>query len=176
MKPLQKIILTGPESTGKSWLSEKLAAHFDVSWADEYARIYLEKHGPHYDFEVLGKIAKGHLRHQAKAVARAESLVFLDTDLINFFIWEKLVFGKIHPFISKKMKEEQDHLYLVAYPDLPWEPDPLRENPEDRGALFELHLEEIIKRNRPYRIVKGSGRARLESAVKATEELLSLES
>lgn len=172
MDSLKKIIITGPESTGKSWLTKKLGEHFKVPFADEYARHYLEENGPNYDFDALEKIIKGHKSHQLKAIQKAENLVFLDTDLLNFKIWEELVFQKTHDFLEKEIEKEDDHLYLLTYPDIPWEKDPLRENPDNRLELFELHLDLIKQHGRPYQVVKGEYNTRFINALKDAEKLL----
>ena len=174
MDSLKKIIITGPESTGKSWLTRKLGEHFKVPFADEYARHYLEKYGSAYDLDTLEKIIKGHKAHQQKAIQQADELVFLDTDLLNFKIWEELVFGKTHDFLEEEISRESDHLYLLTYPDIPWESDPLRENPENRMELFELNLDLIKKLNRSYHVVKGDYEQRLESALTGLSKLLQL--
>lgn len=171
MDGLKKIIITGPESTGKSWLTKKLGEHFNAPFAGEYARHYLEKHGSAYGFDTLEKMIKGHKAHQQEAIQQADEVVFLDTDLLNFKIWEELVFGKTHDFLEKEISCESDHLYLLTYPDIPWESDPLRENPENRMELFELNLELIKKLNRPYEVVKGDYKQRFENALTALNKL-----
>lgn len=173
MNKTKKIVITGPESSGKSWLCKQLSDYFYKPWASEYARIFLEKHGKAYDFDTLETIIKRHLEHQQKVIQQAQDLVFLDTDLINFKVWEELVFGKTHSFLEKEIKKEQDHLYLLTYPDLPWEPDPLRENPENRMEIFERHRWEIEKLGRKHMVVRGQGNERLYCATAATSKLLS---
>ena len=172
MDSLKKIVISGPESTGKSWLTKKLGEHFNVPFADEFARHYLEEHGSEYDFNTLEKIILGHKEYQQKTIEKSQNLVFLDTDLLNFKIWEELVFGKTHDFLDEEIANENDHLYLLTYPDIPWESDPLRENPENRLELFELNLDLIKKLNRPYQIVKGNYSNRFENALKAISLLI----
>lgn len=172
MGSVKKIVLTGPESSGKSWLCEKLARHFEAPWVPEYARIYLEKHGPEYDFALLKDIAVQHKKFQEEYLEQAGHLLFLDTDMINYHVWQKLVFDRVHPELKEMMAEENDHLYLITYPDIPWEPDPLRENPHGRDLIFEAHKREIAIKQRPYRIIKGHGEQRLANAISAVEELL----
>ncbi len=172
MDSVKKIVISGPESTGKSWLTKKLGEHFQVPFADEYARHYLERNGSAYDFDTLEKIIRGHKSHQEKEIQKAGNLVFLDTDLLNFKIWEELVFGKTHDFLEKEIETENDHIYLLTYPDIPWESDPLRENPDNRLELFELNLDLIKKLNRPYQVVKGGYGTRFTNALKQVEKLL----
>ncbi|HMX36032.1 MAG TPA: AAA family ATPase, partial [Ferruginibacter sp.] len=58
----------GPESTGKSMLSEKLAAHYGTIWVKEYAREYLLTHGKNYSFENLLDIARGQIREEEAGI------------------------------------------------------------------------------------------------------------
>ncbi len=172
MKYLQKIVITGPESSGKSWLTAKLGEHFNAPYALEYARIFLEENGADYDFDTLEKIICGHLDYQRKYVEKSSDLIFLDTDLINFKVWEEVVFAKTHDFLEDAITNEADHLYLLTYPDLPWEADPLRENRENRIEIFERHQQEIERLGREYRVVKGIGQDRLQNAIICTTQLL----
>ncbi len=172
MKNLQKIVITGPESSGKSWLTTKLGEHFNAPYTLEYARIFLEENGADYDFDTLEKIICGHLDYQRKYVEESNGLIFLDTDLINFKVWEEVVFAKTQDFLEEAIADEADHLYLLTYPDLPWEADPLRENRENRIEIFERHQREIERLGREYRVVKGKGNERLKNAITATLELL----
>lgn len=167
-----KIVITGPESSGKSWLCKQLAQHYKTTWAPEYARQFLETHGAAYDFETLEQIREEHLQHQQQFLAQQPALIFLDTDLINFQVWEDVVFGKLHDDLQQEIRQESDHRYLITYPDIPWEDDPLRENPHNRLDIYEAHLQLIQSLGRPYRVVKGMGLGRLENAISATEELL----
>ena len=172
MDGIKKIVLTGPESSGKSILASELASHFKTQWAPEYARIFLETHGSDYTYPSLLQMAKAHKEHQAPFIGAASKLIFLDTDLINYKVWCNVVYHKTHQWIIDNINKEKDHSYLITYPDIEWAPDPLRENPNDRTFLFEQHLEEISNLKRPYRIVKGLGKQRLKNAIALAEELL----
>jgi len=174
MDGIKKIILTGPESSGKSELAKGLAKHFKTIWIPEYARIYLEENGSGYDYPLLLKMAQAHKKHQAKLLKGQPKLAFLDTDLINYKVWCDVVYNQTHSWILDQITQEKDHRYLITYPDLEWKDDPLRENPDDRINLFDRHLREIANLNRSYRIVKGIGEKRLKNAIKLTKELLAL--
>lgn len=166
-----RIVLTGPESTGKSRLAAHLAKRYGVPCAREYARIYLEAHGPAYDYARLRLLAGDHLVHQARAVPPAAPLGVLDTDLVNYKIWCEVVFGRCPPEILDALARETNHVYLLCAPDVPWTPDPLRENPHDRPALFERHRREIERLGRPVVVVTGLGRARYRNAEAAFEKM-----
>lgn len=165
------IVLTGPESTGKSALCQALGAHFNVPGVPEYARWYLENLGRDYNYRRLQRLARLHKSYQESQLPPSGP-VFLDTDLINYYIWSKVIFGKVDAWIEAALQKEQHHRYLLAYPDLPWQPDPLRENPHNRLALFQHYKKEISSLKRPFRIIRGSGTHRLENAIQAVSGLL----
>ncbi len=168
----RRIVITGPESTGKSTITAYLADRLILPAAQEYARIYLERNGPHYTFDSLLEMSRGHRQYQHEQVPAAEPLGLFDTDLTNYKIWSEVIFGKCHPEITETLQRENSHVYLLCRPDLPWEFDPLRENPLNREELFERHRQQIEQLRRPYRIISGTGTARFEAAEKAALELI----
>lgn len=167
-----RLVLTGPESTGKSALTAHLAGRMGLPCASEYARLYLEQHGPDYDYDLLLTIARGHLRHQHTEVPPDARLGVLDTDLINYKIWCEVAYGKCHAEIIAALEQETHHVYLLCFPDLPWEPDPLREHPNDRLMLFERHQRELDRLGRRYAIIRGIGNDRLLAAEAAAAKLI----
>lgn len=167
-----RIIITGAESSGKSTLARQLGERHNLPYALEFARIYLEKNGPKYDLDLLKEMARLHLIYQREQVQPSAPLGIFDTDLINYKIWSEEVFGHCPEEIIRGIQLETSHLYLLCAPDLPWEPDPLRENPTDRDRLFERHLCEIQNLGRPYKIIRGCGVERLANAEAALKKLL----
>jgi len=168
-----RIVLTGPESTAKSTLTSHLAKEFNLPSAKEYARIHLENNGPHYDYPSLLELSRSHKAFQQANVPETAPSGFFDTDLINYKIWCEVVYGKCHPEIIQAMVSEAHHVYLLCYPDIQWEPDPLREHPNDRLMLFERHLTEIKRLGRPYSIIRGCGEERNRAAKDAASKWLS---
>jgi NadR type nicotinamide-nucleotide adenylyltransferase len=169
--PSLRVVLTGPESTGKSLLAAHLGRHFGVPFAREYAREYLETFGPAYDYDLLRELARGHLTYQQAQVPAAAPVGVLDTDLINYKIWCEVVYGRCHVEILEALERETNHVYLLCAPDVPWAPDPLRENPHDRDHLFDLHRREIERLGRRYAVVEGLGEARYRRAEAAFRTL-----
>jgi nicotinamide riboside kinase len=167
-----RLVLTGPESTGKSALTSWLATTLGAPSADEYARIHLERRGATYDYPMLLELSRLHVAHQAACVPPGAPVGILDTDLLNYQVWCEVVYGKCHPEILSAIERESHHRYLLCYPDLPWEPDPLREHPDARDMLFDRHRDAIEQRGRPYRIVRGTGPAREQAALAAARALL----
>jgi len=169
---LKRIAITGPESTGKSLLAEKLANHYQCRWVPEYSREYLEKYGAQYDAEDVLRIAKGQLEREEAAARQINDLLFCDTDMLVVKIWCEVVFGSCPPWIDKQFKEHRYDLTLLCYPDIPWQADPLRENPENREELFQLYKNALDKQGIPFKVVKGMGEARLKNALTFVGEIL----
>src|SRR5688500_989467 len=133
---LKKIVILGPESTGKSSLCKQLANHYQTEWCPEYAREYLLKHGIDYSYEDLLVIAKGQIAleesYQSTASSQqpaASDLLFIDTNMYVMKVWCEFVFGKCHKYILDQIVQRKYDLYLLCNIDLPWIKDELREYP-----------------------------------------------
>ena len=164
---MDKIIVTGPESSGKTTLCNNIASHFKLSYSKEYARKYLKKIGKEYIQEDLLKIAKGQLN-----LEKVNKI--LDTDLITIKIWSEYKFGNCDNWILNKIEEQKNEIrfYLLCKPDISWESDPLRENPNDRMKLFEIYKMELENLGHKYHIVEGKDR--LQNVIKKIYQLSTL--
>ncbi len=171
MADVLKIVLSGPESTGKSVTAQFLARQFNLTYVPEFAREFLEVNGPEYDFQLVCKMARRHYQIQQEQIHETEGIIILDTDLINYLVWQKTVFKQVDPWLINTLESQSDHRYLICKPDIPWEPDPLRENPSNRQSLFEQHLLEIKSRGRRYKVLSGHYDVRLTNATKLFTEL-----
>lgn len=165
-----KIAITGPESTGKSTLAEQLAAHFNIQWAREFARDYLEQRAGKYNMRDLDIIAQGQKKNIESL--REQELVITDTDLTVIKIWSEIKFGECSNLINKLWKEQHFDLYLLCSPDIPYEHDPLREHEEFREELFEIYLSVLKQMKVNYMIIEGDQQTRLNQSIKLVEELL----
>jgi nicotinamide riboside kinase len=162
------IAITGPESSGKTTLAAALAAHFGVPWVPEYARSHLAGRQGYVEADLLA-IAQG--QHQAGRELAEGPVLFHDTDMITIRIWSLEKFGRVDPAIERLVhRVHYDHWFLCR-PDLPWEPDPLRENPHDRDRLFTLYEENLHALQRPYTIMEGPHAVRMQAAVAVVKEL-----
>jgi NadR type nicotinamide-nucleotide adenylyltransferase len=187
---LRKIVVNGPESTGKSSLCEALAAHYHTGWVPEYAREYLmEKqaktgvagdatHGVDYAPEDLSRIARGQValenRLTAKAKAEGQRFLFIDTDLYVIKIWSEFVFDRCDPWILDQIAVRHYDAYLLCKTDLPWEKDDLREYPDPaiRERLYLIYREALIQQSTPWEAIGGQGDQRIGAAIAAVQRLL----
>ena len=179
---LQKIVVLGPESTGKSTLSEALAKHYGVVDCKEYARQYLHENGTKYNFEDLLTIAKGQLTLEQQAIQKAEQLfieqsknkIIIDTDMYVMKVWCEYVFNNCHTYILDQIHTRKYDLYLLCDIDLPWSPDEMREYPDEkpRQELFAIYKDILINQNTPWGIVSGVGEQRTQNAIKLIDKIL----
>jgi nicotinamide riboside kinase len=199
---IKKIVVIGPESTGKSVLAEQLANHYGTVWCPEYAREYLLKNGKNYDYENLLTIAQGQIAAEELAVGSWQSAVgsqqpaignkqlamesdnqsltthhspfFIDTDMYVMKVWCEFVFGKCHRYILEQIVERKYDLYLLCNIDLPWVKDELREYPdlETRHKLYLIYKDIMINQSVPWVDISGEYDERLEKAIAAVDELI----
>ncbi|MFZ4740174.1 MAG: AAA family ATPase [Bacteroidales bacterium] len=169
---VKRIAITGPESTGKSQLAEKLAEYYQTLWVAEYAREYLEKINRPYNYNDVLEIAKAQLDEENKAAKKANKILFCDTDFTVTKIWCDFKYKQCHDWINEQFLTHKYDLYLLCSTDLPWTFDPQRENPNEREELFQIYLKTIRDINFPYRIVNGIGDERLKNAIKIIDKHL----
>jgi NadR type nicotinamide-nucleotide adenylyltransferase len=185
---VKKIVIIGPESTGKSTLCKQLAEHYNTIWVREYAREYLLKNGTRYSFENLLDIAKGQIAGEELAVDRFSLTetsnseqrttnnhqpVFIDTDMYVMKVWCEFVFEKCHHWILNRIAERKYDLYLFCNIDLPWVKDELREYPDlvSRQKLYNYYKDILINQSVPWVDISGSYEERLKKAILATDSL-----
>ena len=174
---VKRVVILGPESTGKSTLSAQLAEHFNTVWVREYAREYLILHGSTYNYDDLLLIAQGQVRGEDITLADVQDngLLFIDTDLHVIKVWCEFVFGKCHSWILKEITRRPYDLYLLCDVDLPWIADELREYPDlkTRKTLFHYFRDILINQPVPWTTISGSYDQRLQTAINCVDELLS---
>jgi len=162
---LKKIVITGPESSGKTTLAAALATHFAGNWSPEFARTYLQFLGRPYTQQDLPAIARGQIAWENWRQHQKPEWLFCDTDLTVLHVWHLWKYGKSDPFIAEQMQARRADFYLLCQPDLPWQPDPLRESREHLQALFALYEKTLQQLGAPYAIVHGQGAERLQNAL-----------
>jgi nicotinamide riboside kinase len=164
-KPPTVIVITGPESCGKTTLVHELSRMLpNTRSVLEYAREYLELKGKTVAdsaVEVM-EILSQHAQRVEDYSKEPLDYIIVDTDEVSHIIWSDEVFGV--------MPERKDYLHpkltLLCAPDIPWIPDPMRVNPLDRDRLFERYIEELNRLKRPFEIVRAKGNQRLMEAIK----------
>ena len=165
---MRKIIIIGPESTGKSSLSAQLAEHYDTVWCPEFAREYLLQLNRKYDYADLLNIAHGQIELEDTMLTQARNgFYFIDTDMYVMKVWCEAAFEQCHTWILKQIALRQYDLYLLCDVDLPWVQDELREYPDlhFRKKLFNIYKDILINCGTRWAVISGTDTERLQMAV-----------
>ena len=172
---MKKIVIIGPESTGKSTLSAQLAEHYQTAWCPEFAREYLQaKGGNKYDFADLLNIAHGQLELEDMMLAQARNgLYFIDTDMYVMKVWCEVAFDQCHTWILRQIANRSYDFYLLCNTDLPWTPDALREYPDPsfRKKLYHIYKDILVNARTPWAEISGTDTQRLQTAVRIIDTL-----
>jgi len=149
MKQALKIAFTGPESSGKSTLSSWLSAEIKLPLIEDYAREYLTEKKEYFQ-EDLDSIARGQMNLWSK-----ESNFIADTEMTVMKVWSEVKYSSCSDLIQKLFDAQCFNVYFLCAPDIPWEEDSLRENPNDRNEIFELYLKLLKEQKVNYKIISG---------------------
>lgn len=176
---LIKIVLFGPESTGKSTLSNALAKHYKSVCVPEYARDFLQSKWDMYrktcEKKDLWAIAKGQEKLENEISKKANRVLFCDTNLLQTKVYSEIYYeGYCDPRIEKSATENYYDLYFLCDVDIPWVPDDLRDKPNERVIMFKAFKKELEKQNLTYVVLKGSYKTRMDIATKHINVLLDL--
>lgn len=166
---LIKIVLVGPESTGKTTLAKALAEHFGTVWVREYLREFshekFQNKNRAVEEEDLPAIAKGQVFLENKKQKKANRFLFCDTNLLQTKIYSEIYFGTSAAFLDKYVKEFNYDLYLLTDIDVPWEEDPVRDAPFEREQHFRFFKKSLMDLNKPFVVISGDENKRLKEAV-----------
>ena len=164
-----RVVITGSESTGKSELARALAAHYGTAWSAEYVRDYMDAKGAQLDAMDVEPIARGQMMREDEAVARADRLVILDTDVYSTAIYARHYYGACPEWIEQAADERRADLYLLLDIDVPWTPDSQRDRGDQREemhALFREAFPEAV-------LIRGDWEERRIRAIEAIDGVLS---
>ena len=159
---MRRIVLTGPECSGKTTLSKGLAEHFQGKYLAEPARTILNGVRAYTPKDLLA-IFRAYIKRDD--VELSSNPLFLDTDLQNLYLWWQEKYGPVPRKLCRAYKAQSERFFLLCKPDLPWVYDPLRENPNDRERLYELYYRDLVDRKLPFTVIEGDGVERLEKSI-----------
>ena len=180
-RDILRVVLFGPESTGKTTLAHQLSAHYKVPWVPEYAREFLQaKYNATNEvcaFEDLIPIAKGQMNLENKAAIMAKQsgalLIICDTDLLETQVYSEIYFNnKVDSILAEAARSNKYDLYLLTYIDTPWEPDDLRDKPHEREALFERFKSKLENNSLHFITLIGDKSERFHRAIDEIDALL----
>ena len=172
-----KVVLFGPESTGKTTLSKQLANHYNTEWVPEYARQYLQKkwddHKATCAPEDIIPIAYGQIESENTLALKAREVLICDTDLLETKVYSEVYFsGSCDPILETFALQNTYDLYFLTDIDVPWVGDDLRDKPLERKQMFDCFEQALIRYGRPYMVLSGSKTERFNTATQIIDSLI----
>ena len=168
----RRIVLTGPEASGKTTLAKALARNFRAPWLPEQARLYAEKVKRELTAADAELIAQRTIDADAAALATDPPLLLLDTDLISTVVYVRHYYGPCPAWIEHAARARRADLYLLCAPDLPWTADGVRDRPAQREEMFALFGAAMKEFECAFVDVAGTGIARERDALSAATALI----
>lgn len=170
-----RVVLTGPECTGKTTIAEALAGRFGAPWVPEAARRFAERAGEPLSAATVEPIARLWIASADEALAPAPPLCIFDTDLISTVVYARHYYGHCPAWIAEEAHTRKAELYLLGAPDLPWRADGVRDRPNHRAELFHDFARTLREIGAHVIVLRGTGPARLIAAERAVEAVLARE-
>lgn len=168
-----RIVITGPESTGKTVLAKHLALQYRGVLVPEFAREFVERLNHAYTYHDVRKIARQQVRSRSRITKKYSDWIFFDTDLVITKVWFVEVYQRYPAWLERNIRSGIMDLYLLCNNEIPWEADSIRENGgARRDYLFERYREELETYGFSYRVVTGSGSDRFDNAVRGINDFL----
>ena len=157
---VERVVVLGAESTGKSTLTAALAEHFGTAYVREYGRdVYERENGALTPAHFL-EIVFGHraLEDEAASSGRANRYLFSDTDAATTLMWSYLLAGQALPelhALADACKFRYAHAF-VCDPGIEFEQDGWRSNKAVREVQQAHILQDLNTRGVRYTVVSGS--------------------
>ncbi|TKC02885.1 AAA family ATPase [Pedobacter frigoris] len=171
-RPIRKIAIVGPESTGKSTITQQLAKHYNTLWVPEYARYYCAALTSPCDLQDEINMFHGQVALEDSILAIADkNLIFCDTTFLTVKIWSDEVFGETPEVVLDALPKYNYDLYLLLDIDLPWQEDPLRDFPHKREHFMQVWHSELQALGANYKVIHGV-EDRLTNAIVAVDDFL----
>ena len=171
---VKKIVLTGPESTGKTTMAKLLADYYKTIWVEEFGREYFVNKNGKLDISDIIEIAKGQVKIEDEGFKHANKFLFCDTDLIITQVWSEIYFKDCPSEVFELNAYRSYDLYLLMDIDIPWEDDGTREFPHLRKWHFDRLKDELQKRSMPFIVISGNYEQRIKKCIEVLNELIKL--
>jgi NadR type nicotinamide-nucleotide adenylyltransferase len=169
---VKRVCVYGPESTGKTTMARDLARHYRTAWVSEFARGLLDPKGGRCDPADIPLIARGQMAAEDALARQADRVLFCDTDLVTTTVWADVLFGSCPAWIVEEADRRTYDLYLLLDVDVPWVDDAQRFLADRRREFFERCKAELVRRGRPYVVVRGTWADRFRAAVAAVDGVI----
>jgi NadR type nicotinamide-nucleotide adenylyltransferase len=167
-----KVTLFGSESTGKTTLAQQLAAFFQTDWVPEYSRIYQEKHARPLRYRDVTPIARGQIRLEKYYLSKTKNLLICDTDILETKVYSEAYYNRCPRWVVEAIPCQYADLYLLTDIDLPWQPDGIRDRPDQREMMHQRFEQALLDHKLPFALITGPPDSRFRKARHAIQAKL----
>lgn len=172
-----KIVLFGPESTGKTTLSIELSKYYNTVWAPEFARDYLQEKWNDVaticEIDDIIPIAIGQTKLENDLLKKANKIIFCDTNILETKIYAEAYYHEYsNAILNEAVNNLEYTLYFLTDIDVPYEQDDLRDRPNQRQEMFDIFKKGLERHNCKYQILSGNLEKRLTTAKNTINKLL----
>lgn len=167
---VKKICFYGPESTGKTTLAQRMATRYQTVFVPEVAREMITTNA--FTEEEIIRIGQAQTKRLLGGLAKANRLLFCDTDLITTQIYSSLYLNRVPVELIELEKEFYYDQYLLFNTDVPWISDGLRDLGSRRQEVLAMFKENLDRRDIPYTMVSGSYEERERVVIGVVDRLL----
>lgn len=169
---MTRVVVTGSESTGKTTLAQRLAAHYGIEWVPEFVREFVATKEAMPEYSDHGAIARGQMALEDAHAARSSGLVVQDTDLLSTVVYSRHYFGRVPEWIAEAALARRPDLYLLTEIDVPWVPDPQRDRGDRREEMQQLFRDAVAASGAAWVAITGDWDERFARAVREIDGLL----
>lgn len=154
----KRICFLGPESTGKTFLAQKLAKHFHTIFVPEYAKLIIDQQQGDFLEKNIEEFIYGQIYSENAAARHSNKIMLCDSSAITTKVYEQLVFNKNEDYIHRIIAEHKYDKYFLFYPDTPYIHDTHRNIVQEDSRMQAYHMfEKILQQHAlDYTVVQGN--------------------
>lgn len=169
---ITKVVFVGAMSTGKSTITEALAARHGTTFASEYGRDYWTEHqvNRRIGLEAFEEIALGHIEREEQALLRANRYLFVDTNAITTYMFALDYHGRAPELLTRIALENAQRydLFFLCDDDIPYDDTWDRSGDQKRHVFHKQIIADLKERRIPFITLRGS----LEERMRKVDEVL----
>jgi len=172
---MKVLVLTGAESTGKSWLAARLQQRFGGVVVGEYVRHFIEQEQRDTCLDDISAIARGQLLWEDAARSTAPELLILDTHLLSNMVWSQTLFGSCPAWLEDELLARRYDQHLLLSPEgAEWHADGQRCQPDfaQRWHFHDACRSWLERHHQPFVEIAGDWASREQQAVAQVRALL----
>jgi len=175
---VKRIVVMGPESCGKSTLTQNLANHYQTNFVIEYGRLVYESNGNCVGIDDFIPISKGRQDLEDWMIKHSNKLLFCDTEDITTYLFSKMYcpyeFGKVEEYFKEVLEKKPKYdVYLLVKPDCDGVQDGTRQFLDERWKHYEMIKSELVSRGCNFVEIGGSWDNRFKESISVINDFLS---